>query len=146
MHKQLELEKKKVENNVLHCTGKVISLSSLWGLLVWNWSDSKLATSIRPSVTTQGESHQQDVIWLECLASLVAENWRAGMTGVTSSSKPSNARRHDILLMFSMGPKLNRSLWILLNICISARAVFLDSSHRILPSLRMAVQPHADIS
>ena len=36
---------------------------------------------------------------LECLASLVAENWRAGMTGVTSSSKPSNARRHDILLM-----------------------------------------------
>ena len=36
-----------------------------------------------------------------CLASLVAENWRAGMTGVTSSSKPSNARRHDILLMWA---------------------------------------------
>ena len=36
---------------------------------------------------------------LECLVSLVAENWCAGMTGVTSSSKPSNARRHDILLM-----------------------------------------------
>ena len=45
------------------------------------------------------ELHQQDVICLECLASLAPENWRAGMTGVTSSSKPSNATRHDILLM-----------------------------------------------
>ena len=60
---------------------------------------------LEATIASSDEIHQRDVIYLKCLASLVAENWRAGMTGITSSSKPSNARRYDILLMLIMPNK-----------------------------------------